>query len=127
MKRAAALAVLVLAAVAFFVAGRSAAAEPFEQHVTGARYAATVLIREPVTGRAEVEVRVDAGAADAAALSAVMPEMGHATPELTAGRPAPGRFTAQPEFPMSGVWEISVRFTGAAGEETLTVKALISD
>ncbi|MEU6715744.1 hypothetical protein ABZ897_30130 [Nonomuraea sp. NPDC046802] len=127
MKRILALAALVVAAAVVFIAGNLSADEPFQQTVTGTRYAATVLIPEPVTGKAGVEVRVNSGDADAVAVSAVMPEMGHAVPEATAKETAPGRFVAAGEpFSMSGVWELSIRLNGTAGEETLTVKALIS-
>ncbi|TDD48897.1 hypothetical protein E1286_14910 [Nonomuraea terrae] len=128
MKRLAVVAVLVAAAVALFVAGRNAAAEPLRTSTTGTRYAATVLIEEPVTGRVSMEVVVDSGDADTVAVSAVMPEMGHSTPEITAREQRPGRFLAEGElFSMSGVWDVSLRLDGPAGEEQLIVKALISD
>ncbi len=48
-------------------------------------------------------------------------------PELAAAEREPGRFVAEGElFTMSGVWDVSIRLTGPAGEETLTAKALIS-
>ncbi|MFI7612557.1 hypothetical protein ACIBP6_15155 [Nonomuraea terrae] len=128
MKRLAVVAVLVAVGVALFVAGRNAAAEPLRTSTAGTRYAATVLIEEPVTGRVSMEVVVDAGDADTVAVSAVMPEMGHSTPELTAREQRPGRFLAEGElFSMSGVWDVSLRLDGPAGEEQLIVKALISD
>ncbi|SEG96761.1 hypothetical protein SAMN05444920_11078 [Nonomuraea solani] len=128
MKRVAALAVLVVAAVALFVVGRGVSAGPITVTTTGTRYAATVVLDRPTTGRVPVEVTVTSGDADSVALSAVMPEMGHATPELTAREPEPGRFLAEGElFAMSGVWELSIRLNGPAGEEQLAVKALITE
>ncbi|WP_043639538.1 hypothetical protein [Nonomuraea candida] len=121
-------AALVVAAVALFVVGRSASAEPVHVSTTGTRYAATVSIADPAPGRVTVEVKVDKGDADSVALSAVMPEMGHATPELTATEREPGRFLGEGElFSMTGVWELSIRLDGPAGEEELAVKALITE
>ncbi|MFC4116334.1 hypothetical protein [Nonomuraea zeae] len=126
MKWALIAAVLVAAAVVLFVVGRSAAAEPIEVSTTGTRYAATVVIPEPGTERVTAQVRLTSGAPDLVAVSSVMAEMGHSTPEITARRTAPGRFLAEGElFPMPGVWELSIRLDGPAGEEVLTVKALI--
>ncbi|NUW37703.1 hypothetical protein HTZ77_40805 [Nonomuraea sp. SMC257] len=129
MKRwhAVAAAALVAAAVALYVVNRSAAAEPINLTTTGTRYAATVRIADPVPGRVTVEVTVSKGNADTVALSAVMAEMGHSTPEISATRREPGRFVAVGElFPMSGVWELSIRLDGPAGEEQLAVKTLIA-
>ncbi|WP_336206149.1 hypothetical protein [Nonomuraea sp. LPB2021202275-12-8] len=127
MRRMIVLAALVVAAVALFVVGRGSGPEPLRLTTAGAHYTATVLIGRPTTGRISVEVRVTSGDADGAALSAVMPDMGHAMPELVAGEPEPGRFVAEGElFAMTGVWDLSIRLTGPAGEETLTGKALIT-
>ncbi|MGP4095353.1 hypothetical protein [Nonomuraea sp. KM90] len=121
-------AALVVAAVALFVVGRSVAAEPLSLSTTGSRYAATVLIEDPAPGPGTVEVVVNAGDADTVTLSAVMADMGHSTPELAAAEREPGRFVATGElFSMSGVWELSIRLDGPAGEEQLAVKALITD
>ncbi|MEV0612562.1 hypothetical protein AB0I81_04490 [Nonomuraea sp. NPDC050404] len=122
-----AVAVLVAATVALFVAGGNAAAEPVNVRTTGTHYAATVLIEDPAPGRVTVEIRVDKGDADSVMVSAVMPDMGHAMPELPATEREPGRFLAEGElFSMSGVWELSVRLDGPAGVEELAVKALIT-
>jgi hypothetical protein len=127
MRRALVVAVcLVVAAAAFFVFGRGGD-EPLRLTVAGTRYAVTVLIGEPVAGKGAVEVVLDSGDADAVVLSAVMPEMGHATPEVVAREPEPGRFLAEGGlFSMAGVWELAIRLTGPPGEEVLTVKALIT-
>ncbi|MEV0390635.1 hypothetical protein [Nonomuraea sp. NPDC050643] len=128
MKRIAAAAALVVAAVALFVVGRGVAAEPLTLTTTGTRYAATVELAEPTTGRVTVKVAVTSGDADSVVLSAVMADMGHATPEVTARAVGRGRFQAEGElFAMSGVWELSIRLNGPAGEEELAVKALITD
>ncbi|MFF3671827.1 hypothetical protein [Microtetraspora malaysiensis] len=118
---------LVTAAVALFVVVRSTAAEPVNLTITGTRYAATVLIADPAPGQVTVEIKVSKGDADTVALSAVMAEMGHSTPEISATKREPGRFVAVGElFPMSGVWELSIRLDGPAGEEQLAVKTLIT-
>ncbi|MBN6057190.1 hypothetical protein JYK22_35025, partial [Nonomuraea sp. RK-328] len=130
MKRwhAAAAATLVAAAVALAVVSRSTAAEPINLTTTGTRYAATVLIADPAPGRVTVEIKVSKGDADTVALSAVMAEMGHSTPEISATEREAGRFVAVGElFPMGGVWELSIRLDGPAGEEQLAVKTLIAD
>lgn len=123
-----AVAALVAAGVTVFVVGRSGTAGPLDVTTTGARYAATVLIEDPAPGRVTVEVRVDKGDADSVAVSAVMAEMGHATPELTTTEREPGRFLAEGElFSMAGVWELTIRLDGPAGEEQLITKTLITD
>lgn len=122
-----AVAALVAAAVVLFVVGRSAVAEPLRLTTTGTRYAATVLIEDPAPGRVTVEVVVNSGDPDTVALSSVMVDMGHSTAEFTATERQPGHFQAEGElFPMSGVWELSIRLDGPAGEEQLAVKALIT-
>ncbi|MDP4503333.1 FixH family protein [Nonomuraea turcica] len=127
MKRILIAVALVVAAAVIFIVGRSLGAEPLRVSSTGSRYAVTVVVDEPTTGRVPVEVRVASGDPDAVAVSAVMPGMGHATPELTARETAPGRFVAEGElFPMSGAWEVSIRLDGPAGAETLVVNALIT-
>ncbi|SDK61610.1 hypothetical protein [Nonomuraea jiangxiensis] len=119
---------LVVVAVTLFVVGRGAAAGPLELTTTGTRYAATVLIDRPTTGRVVVEVRLRSGDPSSVALEPVMPDMGHAMPEVAAREREPGRFLAEGElFPMAGVWELSIRLDGPAGEETLAVNALITE
>ncbi|MEV1000515.1 hypothetical protein [Nonomuraea sp. NPDC050202] len=118
---------LVVAGAVVFVVGRGASADPINLTTTGDRYAATVLIEDPAPGRVAVEVKVSKGDADSVAVSAVMADMGHSTPELAATEREPGRFLAEGElFSMSGVWELSIRLDGPAGEEQLAVKALIT-
>ncbi|MEV5890644.1 hypothetical protein [Nonomuraea fuscirosea] len=125
-KRALAAVALVVVAVTLFVVGRSMAAEPLRLTTTGTRYAVTVLIEDPAPGRVAAEVEVTSGDADTVTLSAVMADMGHSTPEVTAREREPGRFLAEGElFAMSGVWELSIRLDGPAGEEQLAIKALI--
>ncbi|NJP88227.1 hypothetical protein HCN51_01935 [Nonomuraea sp. FMUSA5-5] len=128
MKAVLAAGVLVVAGAVVFVVGRSASADPINVTTTGTHYAATVLIEDPHPGRVAVQVEVGKGDADSVALSAVMADMGHSTPEVTATERQPGRFVAEGElFSMSGVWELSIRLDGPAGEEQLAVKALITD
>ncbi|WP_188195335.1 FixH family protein [Nonomuraea sp. SYSU D8015] len=127
MRRIVIAVALVAAAAVIFIVGRGLGAEPLRVSSTGARYAVTVVVDRPTTGRVSVEVQVTSGDADTVAVSAVMPDMGHSTPELTARETAPGRFVADGElFPMSGAWEVSIRLDGPAGEEVLTVNALVT-
>lgn len=119
--------VLVVAAVVIFIVGRGLGSEPLRATSTGARYAVTVVIGKPATGRVSVEVQVTSGDPETVAVSAVMTGMGHSTPEIAAREAAPGRFVAEGElFPMTGAWEVSIRLAGPAGEEVLVVNALIT-
>ncbi|MEV3984181.1 FixH family protein [Nonomuraea sp. NPDC049758] len=127
MRRILAVAALLAAALAVFLYVRGSAPGPLTLTSTGERYAVTVLVPRPTTGRVTAEVRVTSGDPHTVALSTVMPGMGHATPEIVADPRQPGRYVAEGElFPMAGVWELSVRLSGAAGEEVLVVKAPIT-
>ncbi|NRQ38646.1 hypothetical protein HII36_43510 [Nonomuraea sp. NN258] len=126
--RVAAVAVLVVGVVAVLLGNLGGTAEPVTVNTSGAHYAISVAVERPAAGRVAVEVRVTSGQADSVAVSAVMPDMGHAMPEVAAGRQEPGRFRAEGEmFPMAGVWELSIRLDGPAGAEVLVAKALIDD
>lgn len=128
MRRALAIAALVAAAVALFLYLRPSDPAPLTMSTTGTRYAVTVLIPKPTTGRVTAEIRVTTGDPHTVAVSTVMPGMGHATPEIVADQRQPGRYRAEGElFPMTGVWEVSVRLTGPAGEEVLAMKAPITE
>jgi len=129
MRRALAVAALAAAALALlFLYLRPSDPAPLTMSSTGARYAVTVLIPKPTTGRVAAEIRVTTGDPHTVAVSTVMTGMGHATPEIVADQRQPGRFQAEGElFPMAGVWEVSVRLTGAAGEEVLVMKAPITE
>ncbi|GII81001.1 hypothetical protein Sru01_59830 [Sphaerisporangium rufum] len=116
-----AFAALVAAAVAAFAVARASGADPVT--AAGTRYTVTV-----TAARDTIDVRVDRGAADTVTIAAVMPAMGHAMPEVTARKAAPGHFVAEGGlFSMDGGWELSVRLTGPAGEETLTLTTLVGD
>ncbi|MFI6738903.1 hypothetical protein ACIBI9_38775 [Nonomuraea sp. NPDC050451] len=115
------LAGLVAVVVAAFVIARTSGADPVT--TTGARYAVTV-----TADRSAVDIRVDRGEADAVTVAAVMPTMGHAMPEATARKAAPGHFVVEgDQFSMNGAWELSIRLAGVSGEETLTLNALVTD
>ncbi|MFC4535000.1 hypothetical protein [Sphaerisporangium dianthi] len=126
MRRLLIMVVLAAAIVALVVAGRSRSG-PVRLRATGAHYSVTVTLDEPAVHPVAAEVRVEPGTAGSVWLSAVMPAMGHATPEITARRQGPGRFTATGRlFTMAGVWELSVRVRGAAGEEVVVVSTLVT-
>lgn len=128
MKRLIALAALILAAVALFAAGAALTSGPLDLTAAGVRYTTAVHLERPATGRTAVDVRVTSGDADTVAVSAAMPSMGHATPEVAAEEREPGHYVAEGElFTMTGVWDLSIRLSGPAGEETVTVKVLISE
>ncbi|PZG46201.1 hypothetical protein C1I98_14820 [Spongiactinospora gelatinilytica] len=126
MRKALIAAALVAVAVTIFVLGRSGG-EPVRVTTTGTHYGVTVVIDKTAERDFTVEILLNSGDADAVTFSAVMPTMGHAMPEVTARKPGPGRFLAQGDlFSMTGVWQLSIRVTGRAGEETLGASALIS-
>ncbi|NUO97436.1 MAG: hypothetical protein HOW59_05855 [Nonomuraea sp.] len=128
MRRALAVAALVAAALALFLYLRPSDPAPLTMTSTGTRYAVTVVIPRPATGRVTADVRVTSGDPHTVALSTVMSGMGHATPEIVADQRRPGSFHAEGElFPMTGVWELSIRLSGPAGEEVLGMKAPITE
>ncbi|MEU6741994.1 hypothetical protein [Streptosporangium sandarakinum] len=115
------LAGLLAAVVAAFAVARASGGDPVT--TAGARYAVTV-----TADRNTIDVRLDRGEADTVTVAAVMPAMGHAMPEVTARKTAPGHFVAEGDlFSMGGGWELSVRLTGPPGEETLTFTTLVAD
>lgn len=125
MRRLLILATLLATAATIFIVGRSNSG-PVEVRGVGGHYSVTVTLDEPGARPATADIRVEPGSADAVWLSAVMPEMGHETPQVQASKQGPGRFVARGEFfPMAGVWELSMRVRGAAGEEVLTLNVLI--
>jgi hypothetical protein len=91
----------------------------------GTQYSAEVTLDKARPGVVDADIFVT-GSVDAVWLSAVMPEMGHATPEIPAQQRKTGRFHARGElFTMPGAWELTVRVEGAAGPELITVKVLV--
>ncbi|MBB6552347.1 hypothetical protein [Nonomuraea rubra] len=113
-----------LAAAAMTVAvGCLSRPGPVSAQGAGTRYAVTLTI----DGSDTADIVVDRGEAEAVVVTATMPQMGHITPEATARRLAPGRFRAAGElFTMDGVWEVSVRVSGAAGEEVIPLTVLVT-
>ncbi|MFI7635106.1 hypothetical protein [Nonomuraea sp. NPDC049400] len=120
MRRLLVLAGLVAVVVAAFVVARTSGVDPVT--TTGTRYAVTVTAE-----RNTIDVRLDRGEADTVTIAAAMTTMGHAIPEVTARKTAPGHFVAEGElFFMTGVWELSIRLAGPSGEETLMLNTLIT-
>lgn len=123
-----AVAALVVGYVAF------SAPDPAQQRLTAnsASYTVALHLRRWATGDNTVDVEVsrrDHGPVevDRLALEAAMPRMGHATSQLKAENVGAGRFHATGElFPMSGVWELSVRLHGKEGTELTTVTVPVS-
>jgi hypothetical protein len=126
MRRTAAV-LLIAAGIAagwLFWSTRTAAGP---ERLTGAsaHHSAEVTLDKARPGVVDVDIAVS-GFAEAVWLSAVMPEMGHATPEIPARQRKPGRFHARGElFTMSGAWELTIRVQGTAGTELITVKVLV--
>jgi hypothetical protein len=94
----------------------------------GTSYAVTVRFDpEPRTGAVTADIQVDP-AADAVRISTVMPDMGHATPELTAQPAGPGRFRASGElFFMAGGWELAVDVSGPRGTEQIVLLVAVDE
>lgn len=92
----------------------------------GDHYTVTVALDSASTGDVGADIRVEGSAARAVALSAVMPDMGHAMPEIPARPQEPGHFLAGGElFAMPGVWDLAVRVEGDAGTDTVTFSVVI--
>ncbi|MFE3453003.1 hypothetical protein ACFXJ8_29175 [Nonomuraea sp. NPDC059194] len=106
---------LVAAVIAFFVINRSTGGTATAT-AAGHHYTVTV------TAGPTVEVTVGTNQATSVVLTAAMPSMGHALPEAALTRVGPGVYRAAEDlFPMAGIWELTLRLTGEAGDETLTV------
>ncbi|MGW6933605.1 FixH family protein [Lentzea sp. NPDC054927] len=125
--------VLTLAAVVVGYLAFSAP-DPAKEQLTAnsASYTVAVRLQRWAAGDNTVDVEVSRRdhapvEVDRLALEAAMPRMGHATSQLKAETVGPGRFHATGElFPMSGVWELSVRLHGKAGTELTTVTVPVS-
>jgi YtkA-like protein len=108
--------------VPYVVDVRAGPAEPEPVGDTGRTYVVQVGF-DDARRRATIQVEPDARTVD---VSAVMPGMGHATSPVAARKLAPGRFEARAEFfGMPGKWELSVRVTGAAGAEIVTIPVTV--
>ncbi|MFG1694067.1 hypothetical protein [Nonomuraea sp. NPDC049309] len=119
------LPVLLVAAGIWWIA-RGGGPGPQQLTGRGAHYTVRVDL-EPVTGPLEARIGVDPEP-DEVSVFAVMPHMGHTTPELPAGRDATGGYVVRGElFTMAGAWEISVRVRGGPGTEVITVNTLVGE
>ncbi|TMR17485.1 hypothetical protein ETD86_23435 [Nonomuraea turkmeniaca] len=118
------LPLLLIAAGIAWILGGGTGTGPVELSARGAHYAVTVAL-EPSTGPVEARVEVDPAPAEVS-LFAVMPHMGHTTPEIVAAPDGPGRYVARGElFTMTGAWEIAVRVRGPSGTEIVKVTTLV--
>ncbi|MDP4506906.1 hypothetical protein [Nonomuraea turcica] len=115
---------LIAAGIAWILRGGTGTG-PVELPARGLYYAVTVAL-EPSTGPVEARVKVDPAAPAEVSLFAVMPHMGHTTPEIVAESDGPGRYVARGElFTMTGAWEIAVRVRGPSGTEIVKVTTLV--
>jgi hypothetical protein len=113
-----ALAAAAVVAALLLVFALSPGAEP----VRLSRSDVTVQLDEPRTGSISVLVEVPARVSSVS-LFAVMPQMGHVTPQITATQENPGLFRTTSElFPMTGLWELTVRADDAVVTFNITVK-----
>jgi hypothetical protein len=126
---AATVAVAVAAGWLFWSARSPADPERFTG--VGSHYSAEITLDNARPGVVEADVLVTGlkdrpRSVEAIWLSAVMPEMGHATPEVPAQQRETGRFQARGElFTMPGVWELAIRVQGTGGTELITVNVLV--
>ncbi|MBE1593259.1 hypothetical protein ACFPOI_21575 [Nonomuraea angiospora] len=117
---------LIAAGVAWLVLGGPAPG-PAELHGRGTRHAVTVRL-EPRPGLLEARVEIHPAAPAEVSVFAVMPHMGHTTPEIAARGDGPGRYVARGElFTMTGVWEIGVRVRDTSGTEVIKVTTLVGE
>ncbi|WP_043634572.1 hypothetical protein [Nonomuraea candida] len=119
-------ALLIAAGIAWLLLG-GPAPEPAELRGRSDRHA-VVLRLEPRPGPLEARVELHPASPAEVSIFAVMPHMGHTTPELRARPDGPGRYVARGElFTMTGAWEIGVRVHGASGTDVIKVTTLVVD
>ncbi|MBF8186950.1 hypothetical protein ITP53_14610 [Nonomuraea sp. K274] len=119
------LPVLLIAAGILWIVNRDGP-DPLELTGRGAYYTVRVNL-EPDTGPLEARIRVDPEPAEVSVF-AVMPYMGHTTPELAAHHDSTGRYVARGElFTMAGAWELGIRVRGGPGTEVITVNTLVGE
>ncbi|MEV0827236.1 hypothetical protein [Nonomuraea rubra] len=116
---------VILAGIAWLLRGDPAPG-PAELRGRGSHH--TVVVRlEPRPGPLEARVELHPASPAEVSIFAVMPHMGHTTPELPAGPDGPGRYVARGElFTMTGAWEIGVRVRGTSGTEVIKVNTLVA-
>ncbi|OLF14350.1 hypothetical protein BLA60_04270 [Actinophytocola xinjiangensis] len=111
----------VTALAVLVAAGCAAGAGPERLTGDGEHYSLTVTLSSASTGVVDAEIHVENGPAETVSLSAAMPHMGHAMPEISARPQGSGRFLAHGElFAMTGVWELAIRVEGETGGDTVT-------
>ncbi|MFB4262658.1 hypothetical protein [Nonomuraea sp. GTA35] len=117
---------LIAAGILWLVRGGDGGPGAVELAGRGAHYAVHLAL-EPGTGPRDVRIRVEPRPAEVSVF-AVMPHMGHTTPELAAPPDGTGRFVARGElFTMSGAWELGIRVRGSRGTEVITIKTLVGE
>ncbi|GLW09382.1 hypothetical protein Misp01_45110 [Microtetraspora sp. NBRC 13810] len=117
---------LLTAGIGWLLVG-GAGPGPVELPGRGAHYAVVVALR-PGTGTVEARVEIAPAAPAEVSLFAVMPHMGHTTPEIAARRDGAGHYVARGElFTMPGAWEIGIRVRGPSGTEVIKVNTLVGE
>ncbi|MEO3888571.1 hypothetical protein [Nonomuraea sp. B5E05] len=120
------LPVLLIAAGIAWILHGSPAPGPAELRGRGSHHAVVVRL-EPRPGPLDVRVELHPASPAEVSIFAVMPHMGHTTPELQARSDGPGRYVARGElFTMTGPWEIGIRVHGASGTEVIKVNTLVA-
>ncbi|MFB4278284.1 MULTISPECIES: hypothetical protein [unclassified Nonomuraea] len=121
------LPVLLVAAGILWIARGGAAPGPVQLTGRGGHYTVVVAL-EPVTGPVEVGIEIDPASPAQVSVFAVMPHMGHTTPELAARDDGTGRYVARGElFTMTGAWQLGIRVRGGPGTEVITVNTLVGE
>jgi hypothetical protein len=121
------LPVLLIAAVVGWLVHGDPAPGPVELRGRGAHHAVVVRL-EPRPGPLDVRVELDPASPAEVSVFALMPHMGHTTPELPARPDGPGRYVARGElFTMTGPWEIGIRVHGGSDTEVIKVNTLVAD
>ncbi|MCF6472771.1 hypothetical protein FAF44_30890 [Nonomuraea sp. MG754425] len=117
---------LIVAGLVWLLRG-APAPEPAELHGRGTRHAVVVRL-EPRPGSLEARVELHPASPAEVSVFAVMPHMGHTTPEIPARPDGPGRYVAHGElFTMTGTWELGVRVHGASGTEVIKIPTLVTE
>jgi hypothetical protein len=100
---------------------------PVVLHAASAHYSVTATVETPRVGSTAVEVELGGGPGTTVTIQAVMPQMGHATPPVTAAPAGAGRYRAAGiPLLMTGPWELQLSIGSGGAVEHLTLPLVVS-
>ncbi|TWD83965.1 YtkA-like protein [Kribbella amoyensis] len=127
-----AVAALAVAVGLFAVIHRLGTDEPAGIRATSAQYQVELQLGEDRTGVIDADLLIHDAEGEpvdpqTVTVESAMPSMGHATAEVTATRADAGRYRLHGElFPMTGAWELTIRITGTAGPDEITLPVTVT-